>query len=346
MRVLEQKFMVSKDGLRIGVLCGGFSGEREISLASGENVMRHLDENKYQATRIDVISKTEWHWHDIDGTKRILNLENEADLSFLKTFQLFFNALHGEYGEDGQLQELLDQLGIPYTGSDAAASRLAIDKVKTMEHVAKAKIVVPDFFCVYDDSVATVAERVAADFGYPVIIKPNDSGSTLGLTLVQKPEEIEEALKKAHQVSKEIIVQRYIFGREFTCGILGNTADHDLILLPPVEIVIKNKIFDFNDKYFSKETQELCPAPIDKFTTQRIQEQALLAHRTLGCDGMSRSDFRMDGTGQLYFLETNTSPGLTKGSLCPKEAGAAGISMTLLLDRIIDLALTKATSRV
>jgi len=338
--------MVSKDGLRIGVLCGGFSGEREISLASGENVMRHLDENKYQATRIDVISKTEWHWYDIDGAKRILDLGNETDVAFVKTFQLFFNALHGEYGEDGQLQEFLDQLGIPYTGSGAAASRLAIDKVKTMEHVTKAKIVVPDFFCIYDDEAAAVTERVAADFGYPVIIKPNDSGSTLGLTLVQKPEEIREALQKARQVSKEIIVQRYIFGREFTCGILGNTADHDLILLPPVEIVIKNKIFDFNDKYFSKETQELCPAPIEKFATQRIQEQALLAHRTLGCDGMSRSDFRMDGTGQLYFLETNTSPGLTEGSLCPKEAQAAGISMPLLLDRIIDLALTKSASRV
>ncbi len=339
--------MVEREKLSVAVLCGGLSEEREISLASGENVMKYLDEGKYQASLIDVVSENEWHLHAPDGTKRVLNLGKEEDRNFLKTFQLFFNALHGQYGEDGILQDFLDQLGVPYTGSGAKASRLAIDKVKTMEHVAKAKIMVPKFFCVEEGiEEAVVAEKISSQFGYPVIIKPNDSGSTLGLTLVQKSEEIGEALKKASQISKEIIVQRYIFGREFTCGILGNTADRDLILLPPVEIIIKNKIFDFNDKYFSKETQELCPPPIDKFTTERIQQAALLAHRTLGCDGMSRSDFRMDGTGQLYFLETNTSPGLTAGSLCPKEAQAAGISMPVLLDRIIDLALTKATSRV
>lgn len=308
--------------------------------------MKYLDDGKYEASLIDVVSESEWRLRASDGTKRVLDLKKDEDLTFLKTFQLFFNALHGQYGEDGQLQEFLDQLGLPYTGSGAAASQLAIDKVKTMEHVTKAKVIVPKFFCVYDDEEVAVTERIASEFGYPVIIKPNDSGSTLGLTLVQNPGEIGEALEKARQISREVIVQRYIFGREFTCGILGNTADRDLILLPPVEIIIKNKVFDFNDKYFSKETQELCPAPVDKFTTQRIQEEALLAHRTLGCDGLSRSDFRMDGTGQLYFLETNTSPGLTEGSLCPKEAQAAGISMPLLLDRIIDLALTKSASRV
>lgn len=338
--------MTEREKLKIAVLCGGFSGERQISLASGENVMKYLDDGKYETSLIDVVSESEWRLHASDGTKRVLDLKKDEDLAFLKTFKLFFNALHGQYGEDGQLQEFLDQLDLPYTGSGAAASQLAIDKVKTMEHVTKAKVVVPKFFCVYDDEEVAVTERIASEFGYPVIIKPNDSGSTLGLTLIQNPGEIGEALEKARQISKEVIVQRYIFGREFTCGILGNTADRDLILLPPVEIIIKNKVFDFNDKYFSKETQELCPAPVDKFTTQRIQEEALLAHRTLGCDGLSRSDFRMDGTGQLYFLETNTSPGLTEGSLCPKEAQAAGISMPLLLDRIIDLALTKAASRV
>lgn len=342
MWVLEQKPMISKDGLRIGVLCGGFSGERQISLASGENVMQHLDENKYQVSRIDVVSETEWHWYDMDDTKRVLDLKNEEDLAFLKTFQLFFNVLHGTYGEDGQLQAFLDRLGVLYTGSNAAVSALTIDKVKTMEHVKKAKIKVPEFFCVTANETAEgVAEKVGGVFHYPIIIKPNDSGSTLGLSLVQGEEGLGEALEKAGHVTAEIIVQRYIFGREFTCGILGNSTDPDLLMLPPVEIVIKNQIFDFNDKYFSKETQELCPAPVDKFTIQRIQEQALLAHRTLGCDGLSRTDFRMDGTGQLYFLETNTSPGLTTGSLCPKEAAAAGIGMPQLLDKIIDLALSK-----
>lgn len=336
--------MLSKDGLRLAVLCGGFSGERQISLASGENTLKYLDEDRYQVSRIDVVSEEEWHWYDTDGTKRVLDLKNKDDLDFLKTFQLFFNVLHGTYGEDGTVQAFFDSLGVLYTGSGAVASRLAIDKVETMEHVAKVKIVTPEFFVVTDETENAVAEMIHARFGYPVIVKPNDSGSTLGLTLVQSKEGLEAAFEKAKHVSEEIIIQRYIFGREFTCGVLGNATDPDLILLPPVEIIIKNQIFDFNDKYFSKETQELCPAPIDRFTTQRIQEQALLAHRTLGCDGLSRSDFRMDGTGQLYFLETNTSPGLTEGSLCPKEALAAGIGMSQFLDRIIDLALTKASS--
>lgn len=306
--------------------------------------MQHLDEDKYQVSRIDVVSEEEWHWYDMDGTKRVLDLKNDDDLAFLKTFQLFFNALHGEYGEDGKLQEFLDRLGVSYTGSGAAVSRLAIDKVKTMEYVEKAKIKVPEFFCVTANETAEgVAEKIKGVFHYPIIVKPNDSGSTLGLSLVQNEAGLAEALEKAGHVTAEIIVQRYIFGREFTCGILGNSTDTDLLMLPPVEIIIKNQIFDFNDKYFSKETQELCPAPLDKFTIQRIQEQALLAHRTLGCDGLSRTDFRMDGTGQLYFLETNTSPGLTKGSLCPKEAAAAGIGMPQFLDRIIDLALSKSS---
>lgn len=304
--------------------------------------MQHLDEDKYQVSRIDVVSESEWHWYDIDESKRVLDLKNDGDLAFLKTFQLFFNALHGEYGEDGKLQEFLDRLGVPYTGSGAAVSRLAIDKVKTMEYVKKAKITVPEFFCVgADETAEVVAEKIKGVFHYPVIVKPNDSGSTLGLSLVQNEADLGEALEKAGHVTTEIIVQRYIFGREFTCGILGNSSDPDLIMLPPVEIIIKNQIFDFNDKYFSKDTQELCPAPIDKFVTARIQEAALLAHRTLGCDGLSRTDFRMDGTGQLYFLETNTSPGMTTGSLCPKEAAAAGISMPQFLDRIIDLGLSR-----
>lgn len=338
--------MISEKSLRIAVVCGGFSGERQISLASGENVLKYLDENKYQASRIDVVSETEWHWYDIDGTERILDLANDTDVAFLKTFQLFFNVLHGAYGEDGKLQTFLDQLGVPYTGSGAAASHLAIDKVKTMEKMIKEKILVPEFFTVTDEDEAAVDKKIRAAFGYPAIVKPNDSGSTLGLSLVQGSEGLSEALDKAGHITNEIIIQRYIFGREFTCGVLGNSADQDLLLLPPVEIIIKNQIFDFNDKYFSKETQELCPAPIDKFATSRIQEQALLAHRKLGCDGLSRSDFRMDGAGQLFFLETNTSPGLTSGSLCPKEAAAAGIGMPQFLDRIIDLALSQKRAAV
>jgi len=338
--------MEQSQKLNLAVLYGGFSGEREISLASGENVMKYLDDGKYQVSRMDVVSEDEWHWYGTDGTKRVLDLKQEEDQKFLQTFGIFFNVLHGRYGEDGGVQAFLDGLSVPYTGSGRKASALAIDKVKAMERVRVAKMVVPEFFCITDEGEENVAKKIVESFGYPAIVKPNDGGSTLGLTLVQKKEELAEALKKAGRISREIIIQRYIFGREFTCGVLGNSVDSDLILLPPVEIIIKNQVFDYNDKYFSKETQELCPAPVDQFVTERIEKQALLAHRTLGCDGLSRSDFRMDGTGQLYYLETNTSPGFTAGSLCPKEALAAGISMPHFLDRIIDLGLSRVRPTV
>lgn len=338
--------MTERELLRVAVLCGGFSGERQISLLSGENVMKYLDQNLCLSSRIDVVSEEEWHWYGDDGAKRILDLKQTSDLEFLRSFQIFFNVLHGAYGEDGKLQAFLDKLGVPYTGSGAAASALAIDKIKTMEYVAKNKILVPEFFVVEEQTESVVADRVASSFGYPVIVKPNDSSSTLGLTLVQRPEQLAEALDKAGHITSQVIVQRYIFGREFTCGILGNSADQDLVMLPPIEIIIKNQVFDFNDKYFSKETQELCPAPVDKFVTERIKQRALLAHRVLGCDGLSRTDFRMDGAGQLYFLETNTSPGLTAGSLCPKAAAAAGIGMPQLLDRIIDLGFARTHKAV
>lgn len=338
--------MAEQEKLTVAVLCGGFSGERQISLLSGENVMKYLDRDKYVVSRIDVVSEEEWHWYGDDEAKRILDLKREEDLAFLKSFRIFFNVLHGTYGEDGQLQDFLDGPGASYTGSGAAASALAIDKIRTMEYVTKNKILVPEFFVVEEQPESIVADRIVSSFGYPVIVKPNDSGSTLGLTLVQRPEQLAEALDKAGHITKQVIVQRYIFGREFTCGILGNSADQDLITLPPIEIIIQNQVFDFNDKYFSKETQEICPAPVDKFVTEHIKEQALLAHRVLGCDGLSRTDFRMDGAGQLYFLETNTSPGLTAGSLCPKAAAAAGIGMPQLLDRIIDLGLSRAQKAV
>ncbi len=327
--------------MNVAVLCGGFSNEREISIASGDNVMKYLDADKYLASRIDIVSEDEWHWSGQDGAVRAIDLKREEDRDFLKTFDIFFNVLHGAYGEDGTLQRVLDGIGVPYTGSGVAASEMAIDKVATMNQVSEKKLLIPKFFSVTDESPEAVIDKIKESFGYPAIIKPNAGGSTIGLTLVQKPEDVAAALDKAGHVSPEIIVQRYIFGREFTCGVLGNSSDPDLILLPPVEIIIKNQIFDYNDKYFSKETQELCPAPIDRFALERIQGAALLAHRTLHCDGLSRSDFRMDGAGQLYFLETNTSPGLTPGSLCPKEAATAGISMPQLLDRIIDLGLRR-----
>ncbi len=325
--------------LKIGVLYGGFSSERVISLLSGENVVRNLSRMKYMVTAIDVIDEFRWQLRGDDGSSLALDMSLPEARAALKDFNVFFNALHGKYGEDGQLQILLDSLGIRYTGSGVVASELTMDKMRAMERGREAGLLVPDYLPVDAASKEKeLQEKIKESFGYPVIVKPNDSGSTLGLSLVQNADELREALKKALAESPRAIVQQYIFGREFTCGILANAHGSEATLLPPVEIIIKNQIFDFDDKYFSKETQELCPAPIDTFLAEKIKGLALLAHRTFGCDGLSRSDFRMDGIGRLFFLETNTSPGMTEASLCPKEALAAGMTLPEFLDDMIDLA--------
>jgi len=327
--------------LKVAVLSGGPSGEREVSLRSGESVAKNLSKEKYHVSIIDVVDETHWLIVLENGETTEVDPTKEDGKKILKGFDLFFNALHGPYGEDGQVQKVLETIGKPYTGSGVKTSEEAMDKVASMKLVAKGGIMVPDFFEVGPQTSAEeVPKKIKEKFGYPTIIKPNATGSTLGLSLIAKEEEIAEALKKALAYSDRVIIQRYIFGREFTCGVLGN-AGEGLTVLFPIEIIIKNKIFDFNDKYFSKETQEICPAQVDKLQRERIEALVLKAHELLGCDGLSRTDMRMDGMNQLYFLETNTSPGLTETSLCPKEAAAQNIPMHAFLDQIIFLALSK-----
>lgn len=327
--------------LKVAVLCGGPSGEREVSLRSGENVAVQLSREKYIVSKIIIFDKT--HWQIIYGTgeTRVIDTEDEECKKVLQEFDVFFNALHGPYGEDGSLQAYLDSIGALYTGSGVEASRVAMDKVAAMEMLHNAGMLVPEFFETDETGKADeISDLITQLFGFPAIIKPNEGGSTLGLSLVQNEGEVKAALGKALSQSERIVVQRYIYGREFTCGVMGNRGDMHRSLLP-IEIVVKHQVFDFNDKYFSKETQEICPAPVDDALLKKIQKLAVEAHQTLGCDGLSRSDFRMDEKGDLYYLETNTSPGMSESSLCPKEALAEGHTFPQFLDQIIDLALQK-----
>lgn len=338
--------MTETEKCKVVVLFGGFTDERPVSLLSAKNVLLHLSPELYLVSSIDVISENEWHFLGEQGAKRVLHLDNAEDCAFLKTFDVFFNVLHGGFGEDGRLQSFLDTLGACYTGSGVEASQLTINKVETMKKVMALGMKVPLFFSINKDTrIEEITKNIQDQFGYPVIMKPNNGGSTLGLSLVQREDGLAAALEKAFQFSQEVIVQQYIFGREFTCGVLGNSSEEGFLTLPPVEIIIKNQIFDFNDKYFSKETQEICPAPISRDVTKKIEELALKAHHALGCDGLSRSDFRMNGKEDIFFLETNTSPGMTDMSLCPREALAYGMAMPQFLDRIIALARSRCASR-
>lgn len=330
--------------MKIGVLYGGPSGEREVSIWSSKNVLRNLSHEKYQIWKIEVITEDKWKCEDDDGTTRDLLIGESESVEFLKCFDLFFNVLHGTFGEDGRLQRILDTIGVPYTGSGAEASALTMDKVKSMELARASGIRVPEFFITDgEENVEGLSRKIGQILmGYPVIVKPNDSGSTLGLSLVSSEQDLPKALETALAESSNIIIQRYITGREFTCGVLANHTDDEPFVLPPAEIVVpKNVLFDYNYKYLSHETKELCPAPIDNALTKKIQALSLQAHMLLGCDGLSRSDFLMNEAGEVFFLETNTSPGMAEASLCPKEALAAGMPLSEFLDCITGLAFAK-----
>ncbi|MBI2439579.1 MAG: D-alanine--D-alanine ligase [Candidatus Moranbacteria bacterium] len=329
--------------IRIGVLYGGISNEKEVSLRSGKNVMKNLSSEKYDVSGLFIEKETLWRAEGFDGETRILDTTTEEAKEFLRGFDILFNALHGAFGEDGRLQGFLDTLGVPYTGSGERASFVAMDKALAMESVRKNGIVVPDFFLVTKkDSLSIVKEKITEYFGYPVIVKPNGSGSTLGLSLVREEGEVATALEKSFAETKEVLVQKYIAGREFTCGVLGNHQAEKIMVLPPVEIIVPPRhIFGYEEKYLSQETLEICPAEIDQGLLEKIQSAALEAHRILGCDGLSRSDFRLDEAGQIFYLETNTSPGMTEASLCPKEALAFGMTMPQFLDTLVQLSFEK-----
>ena len=314
----------------VAVLCGGPSSEREVSLASGRNIAKALDKNKYAACIIEIPK----------DRGEILKL-----FAAPKTFvdiDLALIALHGTFGEDGVVQNLLDLRGIAYTGSGPVTSALGMDKVITMTVARASGLRVPEFFTVQKHSniLENVGMLVRKKFGYPCVVKPNASGSSVGVAIVRRGRDLEKALRNAFAEGDTAIVQRYIKGRELTCGVLGN-AGEDLLALPPIEIVAGNEFFDYNAKYASKKTRELCPAPVRPSVRENVKRASRRIHETLGCDGLTRSDFILAPGGKLYFLEINTIPGMTPASLCPKEAAALGWSFGEFLDKIIALAMEK-----
>jgi D-alanine-D-alanine ligase len=251
-------------------------------------------------------------------------------------------ALHGKYGEDGTIQGLLELLGIPYTGSGVLASALAMDKSMAKRVLAAEGIPVApsvDFACRggrWDES--GVADRVA-ELGYPVIVKPSRQGSTIGMTKVKAPDELNNAIRLAADYDGLVVVEKFIDGAELTVGVLGNDEP---FALPVIEIVPAKGFYDYEAKYTPGATEEIVPARIGDEATARAQELALGAHRCLGCRGMCRVDMIL-GVDGLHVLEVNTIPGMTPTSLLPRAAAAAGISFSRLLDMLVDFALEEGT---
>ena len=299
---------------KVAVLFGGKSGEREVSLKSGAAVLAALLRQGVDAHAFDPASQ---------------------ELSELKGFNRAFNALHGRYGEDGTIQGAMELMGIPYTGSGVMASSLGMDKWRTKLLWKVLNIATPDFEMVEANSDFAAIEQ---KLGLPLFVKPANEGSSIGITKVKQKGELEAAYLLAAQADPLVIAEKFVGGGEYTVGILED-ATTGLKALPIVRIVPKNEFYDFEAKYLRDDTEYLCPCGLSAEKEAQIKAEALQAFRAVGCKGWGRVDFLMDEAGTHYFLEVNTSPGMTDHSLVPMAANAAGISFDELVIKILETTL-------
>jgi len=312
---------------RVALLVGGPSSEHDVSLASGRVVYANLNKDRYQITPVLVSRRGEW---PIEPK----HLKDMADVAFI--------AMHGEYGEDGTVQEILKDLEIPFTGSDHMASALAMNKVLSRRLFKAHGINVPDsvVFNHYES-----AERDWSDIPLPAVVKPSDRGSSVGVGIARSIDEVKLALERAFTYSKTALIERYIHGRELTCGIVDDGMGH-AFPLPVTEILPKLGFFDYNAKYTQGATDEITPARILEKEAGLAQAVALRAHELVGASGFSRTDMILGEDGNLYVLEINTIPGMTENSLFSKAALVHGMTLEELFDRIIEAAFIKHAATV
>jgi D-alanine-D-alanine ligase len=346
--------------MKITVLMGGTSSERDVSLASGMRVAEALRSRGHQVKAVDTVSGALSTGEEqkllASGVKTAPPSQQELDRmsreSLPRTVKslpsshdtdVIFLGLHGGQGEDGTMQALLDLTGVPYTGSGHLASALAMDKDLSKHLFRATKVPTADWIMVREKDATgraiareqwPSASEVRSALGLPVIVKPSKQGSTVGLTVVKTEDELEPAVAEAFQFDDEVMIERFIAGREFTVGILGGDA------LPVGEIIPKHEIYDYECKYTAGMAEEVFPARISEEQTSRVQEYAKRAFAALKLRGCARIDFRLsEDDGEFYCLEANTLPGMTQLSLIPQAAAAAGISFPELCERIVRLAL-------
>ncbi len=308
--------MEIKDFGRVGVLMGGPSSEREISLKSGKAVLAALLELGVNAVGIDITS-------DDRRENIILIKKNRIDCAFI--------ALHGRFGEDGTIQEILEELNLPFTASGVKASRLAMDKAGSLQAFSQGGLIVPKSQLL-DKTAYQKNGQFINELGLPVVVKPANHGSSIGLSLVEDSQGLPLAIDLAFKFDEHIIIQEYIRGRELTVGILDDLA------LPVIEIIPQGKFFDFTAKYQSGSTRYIVPAQLDSELAIKVQQAARQAHNLLGCYGCSRVDFILTPEGRPYILEINTIPGMTATSLLPKAAKIIGIDFGCLCFKLLALA--------
>ena len=306
----------------VALLSGGISSEREVSLNSGKQVFEALDKAKYEVIRYD--PKT-----DIE---RLVTDASKIDVALI--------ILHGLYGEDGTVQGLLDLLNIPYQGSGVLGSAISMNKIISKQLYQQHGIKIPRYIIVKKgESLDPVL--CLNQIGLPMVIKPAEGGSSVGMSIVKTENNLQNAVKKAFEYDETVLLESYIKGIEITGGVIGNK---ELQALPLIEIIPdeKHDFFDYEAKYTAGITREICPARIDDSLTVKAQTYAKMAHQALSCKGYSRTDMILKGN-DIYVLETNTIPGMTPTSLLPRAAEAAGLDFSQLLDRLIELGIEGKT---
>ena len=312
--------------MKIAVLCGGRSAEREVSLRSGAQVQEALKRLGHDVTAVDVDRNT---WDVLrDGG-----------------FDCVFNALHGRLGEDGTVQGMLELLDLPYTGSGVLASALCMDKARAAQIMAGDGLHVPEFeeLEVKAGVAAEVVERMVQRYGLPLVVKPVREGSTIGLTIAKDGDAVASGLVLAGRSDRRVLVQRFQAGTEITVGVL---ATPDVQVLPTLEIVSENPVYDYDAKYTPGHSHHIIPARIPEAAREAAAKAAGRAFTVLGCSGMARVDIIVDGAGVPWILEVNTVPGLTAVSLLPDAARAAGIDFDQLCKRLVDHAIGRRERRV
>jgi len=305
--------------VKLAVLRGGKSAEREVSLRSGAQVAKALRGRGHDVTEVDLDPDT---WDVLrDGG-----------------FECVFNALHGRLGEDGTVQGMFELLGLAYTGSGVLASALCMDKSRAGKVMAGAGLHVPEFeeMEIKQGVAAEVVERLISKFGLPVVIKPVREGSTIGLTIAKDEEAVASGLVLAARYDRRVLVQKFASGTEITVGVL---ATPELEVLPTLEIVSDNPVYDYDAKYTAGKSHHIIPARIPESARHGAADAAARAFIELGCSGMGRVDMIVDAGGTPWVLEVNTVPGLTQLSLLPDAARAAGIEFDELCTRLVDHAI-------
>ncbi len=304
--------------IRLALIAGGISGEREVSLKGAAEVEKALDPSKYEVVRYDPATDLAKIAADADG----------LDAAFI--------LLHGIHGEDGTMQGFLELLNIPYQGAGVLGSALAMDKnlAKTLYKLHGLPVAAWEMA---DRKHIEDPAPLPAKLSLPLVIKPVRQGSSLGMSIVRQPEQLPAALETAFQHDSEVMVEEFIQGREITVGVIGND---ELTPLPLIEIIpdARYDFFDYEAKYKPGATREVCPAEVDDRIREKAQQYGLIAHQALQLKGYSRTDMIVRGD-EFFILETNTIPGMTETSLLPQAAAEAGLDFGALLDRLIELAM-------